>query len=317
MERLRRTEDDGEPRQRRKFWKILPWWVWIIVLAVVLIITFLTISASVKIVDTGYKGVLTEFGRIKGTLDPGLHFIAPFTQQVESLSTQVQKAESTESAASADLQDVSTTIAVNYKLDENYVDVIWSTLRREYETRVIQPNIEESIKAVTAKHKAEDLVGQREDVKREFQEILTSRLEQYHIQVLSVSVTNFQFSAGFTAAIEAKVNAEQRALEEKNKLEQIRYEAQQKIIQAEADANATITRTTAEATALIIQSTAQANSTLIMKSAEAEGMRLIAERLSQQYLFYQQLQRWNGQLPWFWSSNSTSPFIFQLPQQGN
>src|SRR3990167_6285028 len=50
--------------------------------------------------------------------------------------------------------------------------------------------------------------------------------------------SNFDFSASFNAAIEAKVTAEQSALAARNKLEQIKFEAEQKVASATAEATA-------------------------------------------------------------------------------
>ena len=187
------------------------------------------------------------------------------------------------------MQEVTTTIAVNYRIIPERAGEIYKSLRQEYETRVIEPNIQESIKASTALFPAEELVTKRELVKIKFEEILRERLEEFHIKILSVCIVDFQFSPEFENAIEAKVTAEQRALEAKNKLEQIRYEAQQQVMQAEAQANATILRAT----------------------AEAEAIRLVRESLTDEYLSYIAIQTWDGKLPYFLGSE-TIPFI-QLP----
>ncbi len=104
--------------------------------------------------------------------------------------------------------------------------------------------------------------------------------------MISVSLTDFQFSASFSAAIEAKVTAEQQALVSKNELEQIRYEAQQQIIQAEAAKNATIRRAEGEALARIIE----ANST-------AKAIEIITLQMTDEYASYLWLQQWDGRLP--------------------
>ena len=70
---------------------------------------------------------------------------------------------------------------------------IYKSLRREYEFRVIKPNIEESIKAATALFEAEELVTKRELVKSTFQQVLDERVREYNIEILSVSIVDFQF----------------------------------------------------------------------------------------------------------------------------
>lgn len=243
-------------------------------------------TASVKI-PSGSRGVLLTWGKVEDRiLQEGLNFKIPFTQTVVIMNTQIQKAESTEATATADLQEVSTTVVVNYRLDPLKVNKIYTDLRQDYVNRVIKPNIEESIKATTAEYRAEELVTRRADVKATLDDILTERLAIFNIDVVSVSLTDFQFSASFSAAIEAKVTAEQQALVSKNELEQIRYEAQQQIIQAEAAKNATIRRAEGEAMAVIIEA-----------NATAKAIEIITLQMTDEYASYLWLQQWDGKLP--------------------
>ena len=238
-------------------------------------------------VPAGYRGVLLTWGKPEDKiLGEGLNFIIPFVQEIVLMNVQVQKAESAEDAATRDLQQVTTTVAVNFRLNPNNVNTIYRELRQDYVSRVIKPNIEESLKAATALYRAEELISKRAEVKSTFDDILAERLMVFDIEVVSVSLTDFQFSASFTEAIEAKVTQEQRALEAQNKLEQIKYEAQQQIIQAEAEKNATIARAEGEAQAAIIAA-----------NATAKSIELITIRMTPEYAQYLWLIQWDGKLP--------------------
>ncbi len=235
----------------------------------------------------GYRGVLLTWGKPEEKiLGEGLSFIIPFVQSVEFMNVQIQKAESTESAATDDLQVVSTTVAVNFKLNPNAVNEIYRSLRKDYVSRVIKPNIEESLKAATAQYTAEELVTKRALMKSTFGDILEERLAVFDIDVVAVSLTDFQFSSAFAAAIEAKVTAEQSALEALNKLEQVRHEAQQQVIQAEAEKNATIARALGEAEAVIIEA-----------DATAKAIEVITAQMTPEYAQYLWLRQWDGKLP--------------------
>jgi len=264
-------------------------WLVVIPIVILLFAAVLVVSRGIVIVPAGTRGVVLTWGSVTRVLDEGLHFITPIAQTVVFMDVTIQKVETSESTASKDLQEVTTTIAVNYRLFPEFAGEVYKTLRQEYEVRVIRPSIEESIKATTAQFEAEELITKREMVKLKFKEILTERLEQYHVEVMSVSIVDFQFSPEFAKAIEAKVTAQQRALEAKNKLEQIRYEAQQQVIQAEAEANATITKAV----------------------AQAEAIAVIREALTDEYLQYMAIQKWNGILPYFYGGQML-PFI-QIP----
>jgi regulator of protease activity HflC (stomatin/prohibitin superfamily) len=254
---------------------------------IIIIIALIVGTLSIVQVPPGTRGVVITFGKVEDRiLGEGLNFKNPITQTVIFMDVQIQKAESTESTATADLQEVSATVAVNYRLDPINVNLIYQTLRKDYVARVIKPNIEESLKATTATYIAEELVTRRAEVKATFDDILEERLRVFNIDVVSVSLTDFQFSGSFAAAIEAKVTAEQEALQAKNTLEQIRYEAQQQIIQAEAEKNATIARALGEGQAQIIEA-----------NAKAEAIQLITSQMTDQYALYLWLNQWDGKLP--------------------
>lgn len=256
----------------------------LLIIAISLIVIVST--ASVR-VPSGYRGVLLTWGKVEDrVLVEGLNFKIPFSQSVVFMNVQIQKAESTESTATADLQEVSTTVAVNFRLNANNVNEIYKDLRQDYIDRVIKPNIEESLKATTALFRAEELVTKRAEVKLTFDNTLEERLAVFNIDVISVSLTDFQFSPSFAAAIDAKVTAEQQALVSKNELEQIRYEAQQQIIQAEAAKNATIRRAEGEALAQIIEA-----------NATAKSIEIITSQMTEEYSEYLWLIQWDGKLP--------------------
>ncbi len=259
----------------------------LVVLIIIAIAGVTVVSTATVRVPSGYRGVLLTWGKVESTIyGEGLSFKVPFSQSVVLMNTQIQKAESTEATATADLQEVSTTVAVNYRLDPSKVNVIYTDLRQDYANRVIKPNIEESLKATTAEYRAEELVTNRAAVKATLDEILAERLAIFNIDVVSVSLTDFAFSPSFSAAIDAKVTAEQQALVSKNELERIRYEAQQQIIQAEAAKNATIRRAEGEGLAQIIDA-----------NATAKSIKIITEQMTQEYANYLWLQTWDGKLP--------------------
>ena len=238
-------------------------------------------------VPAGYRGVLLTWGKPEDKiLGEGLNFVIPFVQNIELMNVQVQVTESTESAATNDLQEVSATVAVNFRLNPNAVNQIFRELRQDYVSRVIKPNIEESLKAATAQFRAEALITNRATVKSVFDGILEERLNVFDIEVVAVSLTDFQFSPAFAAAIEAKVTAEQQALEALNKLEQVRHEAQQQVIQAEAEKNATVARALGEAEAAIIEA-----------EATAEAIEVITSQMTAEYAQYLWLTQWDGKLP--------------------
>jgi regulator of protease activity HflC (stomatin/prohibitin superfamily) len=190
-------------------------------------------------VPAGHKGVVTVFGKVQDTaLDEGLHVINPFARVVD-ISTRIQKTESEGDAASRDLQQITTHIALQYHLNPQDVTRFFQRVGLNYDETVVAPQIQETFKAVTARYTAEELITKREEVRAAIRDVLDKKLGDLTSGGLVVddfSITNFAFSRSFSAAIEAKQEAEQLALKARRDLERVQVEAQQKVALAQAEA---------------------------------------------------------------------------------
>jgi len=263
----------GDPNARR--WGFVGSGVAVVVIVVSLILgSFTTIPA-------GHRGVVIRFSAVTNRiLEEGLQTKLPFFDSVVKMSVQTQKYEADSSAVTNDLQDVSTTIALNWRLEPGMTAEIYRTLGLEYINRIAAPAIQETIKQVTAKYNAEDLILRRDEVKNAIAEGLSVRLAERGIITETLSITNFQFSATFTAAIEAKVAAEQAVLEAQNKLEQVKVEAQQREEQAIGEANARIAQAEGEGEYI-----------RVVTEAQVAANKAIAESLTPEILQYILLDR--------------------------
>jgi regulator of protease activity HflC (stomatin/prohibitin superfamily) len=142
---------------------------------------------------------------------------------------------------------------------------------------IAHPAIQETIKEVTARYNAEDCIIRREEVKVAITEALTPRLNERGIIVESVNITNFQFSEEFTAAIEAKVVAQQQIETARNTLERMKVEAEQAVVIAQGQANAAIATATgkAEANRIIAESLSPEILTSMLYGQIAENDKII------------------------------------------
>ena len=207
-----------------------------IAIAVALIATLLLLSPF-TIIDAGERGGITRLGAYVRTVDPGIHWVTPLIERVVKFDVRTQKEQTDASAASKDLQTVNTTVAVNHNLDPEKVGQLYVTVGPEYKSRIIDPAVQEVVKAVTARYTAEELLTKRAIVTEEIQSLLAARLSVNDIKVTAVSIVNFNFSPTFNAAIEAKVTAEQNALAEKNNLAAAQFQAQAIRVKSEAANN--------------------------------------------------------------------------------
>ncbi len=208
--------------------------------AIVLALMFLLVVMNpfVKI-DAGERGVLLNFGAVQEeVLGEGLHFRIPIMQRIVKMDVKIQKSETRAEAASKDLQDIKSVIALNYHIIPDKANWVYQNIGVAFKERVIDPTVQEAVKAVTAKYTAVQLIGERENVSTAIKDALSQKLADYNLFVDGFSVIDFSFSKKFTDAIEAKQEAEQFALKAQRDLERIKIEAEQKVAQAKAEAEA-------------------------------------------------------------------------------
>ena len=266
------------------------------------IILVVVLAASVKIVEAGHRGVLLQFGAVdtSASLNEGIHFVVPFRDNVVPLEVRTQKIEENAASASGDLQDVSTQVALNYHVDPSTAPTLFQQLGFDYASRVVSPAIQESVKQVTARYNAENLITNRETVKAEIETQIEQRLGPYGIDVETISITEFQFSEQFRRAVEAKVEAEQRALQATNDLRRIEIEAQQAEARAIGEQQSNIARAEGVRQAAVLQA-----------QGEAEAIQIVEAQLREnpRYLEWLKTQRWDGVLPLVTGGAGATPFI--------
>src|SRR4030043_387770 len=188
-------------------------------------------------VGAGQRGIVMNFGAVQEkVLAEGLHVRIPIMQEIVLVDVKVQKAETDAAAASADLQDVTSRVALNYHIVPDKANIVYQNLGIHFKERIIDPAILEVVKAVTAKYTAEELITKRPAVSEAMRSARWDRLMVNNIAVDAFSIVIFSFSKVFTEAIEAKQTAEQLALKARRGLDRIKIEAEQKITAAKAEA---------------------------------------------------------------------------------
>ena len=212
-------------------------WKSVLIVAIV-IIALIAFRPWVQ-VGAGERGIVQNFGAVQDiVLDEGLHFKIPIVQTVILMDVKIQKAMTDAASSSSDLQDVDLSVALNYHIIPDKANLVYQTIGIQFKERIIDPAIQEVMKAVSARYTAEELITKRPAVSSEMKEALTKRLIVSNISVDAFSIINFSFSQTFTDAIEAKQTAEQNALKAKRDLDRIRVEAEQTIAAATAEAEA-------------------------------------------------------------------------------
>lgn len=250
------------------------------------------LGGFIVIVDAGHVGVVKRLGAIQEkALPEGMHFKRPFMDVVEQIDVRLTPSHAKSTAASKDLQTVSTEVTVAYSLQADLAPQAYQRIgdRGKIAVALVEPAIQESVKAVTAKFTAEELVTKRELVKQQIQQALelfiANTLKQKELDgsivIANVAITDFNFSNEFNRAIELKVQAEQQALQARN-------EKIKRVTQAEAAA--------AERQ---LAADAEAYSTEVQSKARADAIRREADALKQspELIQLRTVERWDGVLP--------------------
>ncbi|MCQ2462754.1 MAG: prohibitin family protein [Clostridia bacterium] len=251
-----------------------------IIVIVIAVLIVAGVGSCFKVVPAGSTGVVVTLGKVSDrVLSEGIHFKAPFVQSIEIISNKIEKQEVDAEAVSKDLQAISSEIAVNYRVALDSSARIYKNIGRNYSDVVLLPAVQESMKSVSAKYTAEDLIAKRAQVSKEIKETLESKVSEYGITIEKLNIINFDFSQEFNSAIEAKQIAEQNLIKTKT-------EQEQQIVIAEAEAKKKVIAAQAEADAI----TAKAE-------AQAKANQLLTKSLSETLVEYEKIQKWDGKLP--------------------
>lgn len=200
----------------------------VVIFSLVCLFVLITLLCSFQTIRSGEVGLRVRFGKIiDSNLSEGLNLKVPYVEKIVKVNIKVQKVEISTMAASKDLQDINTAIAVNYRVEGKSASNLYKTVGNSYEDIVLQPAIQECVKSVISKYTAEEVVTSRTEVSLKSLEELQNKVSNYGIVIDSFNIINLAFSEEYSNAIEEKQVAEQ-------KLATAKLESEAKIVEAEA-----------------------------------------------------------------------------------
>ncbi len=264
------------------------------------IVVAMFVLSPFTIVPNGHRGVKLTFGKAADVpLGEGLHFRIPLVQRVYKMPVMIERSETESEAASRDLQRVTTNVVLNYHIDPKQVVTVYRQLGEfeNIEPRIIDPAVQEAMKAVTARNTAEQLVTKRPEVADGIKLALRERMLRHGLLIDEFSITNFKFSESFDQAIEAKTVAEQQKLKAERDLDRIKVEAEQRIAQARAEAESSKLAAEAQAQSLRIQRESITPELIRLREVEAQ---------------IKAIEKWDGRMPQV--SGGATPFINVQPE---
>ena len=252
-----------------KISKIVKW----VLLAILLIFIIITFFNSFKTIPTGFVGVKTRFGQVQDTmLNEGLNLKVPFIEKIVLMDCRTQKTEYTMEASSKDLQKISNfKIAINYNITNDTANKLYRSVGVDYKSIIVEPAIQEAMKATVANYTAEELITKRNEVSEFALDKLSPKLQENGITLTSLNILDLSFSEEFDTAVEQKQIVEQETQKAQYELEKAKVENQKKIENAQADAEV-----------MAAQNSQITDNYLRLKEIENQKA---------------MIEKWNGQLP--------------------
>jgi regulator of protease activity HflC (stomatin/prohibitin superfamily) len=234
---------------------------------VLLLLALALASQFFVMVPAGHEGVLLRFGAVRPQVLPeGIHPILPGRDRVTPMNLRLQSRQFRSEAATRDLQDVGFDVAVTWHLQHGLGARTFQRLgeAQAIVATVIEPAVEDGLKAVVASFRAEELITQRDQVKEALRQGLEERLAAQGLGLDAVDLLQVDFSEPFRQAVEAKQVAEQEARRAEYEAMKAQRLAQARVFQAEG---------------------------------EARAQQLLQSGLTPEVLEHEAIEKWNGHLP--------------------
>ena len=247
-------------------------------LVLLLLVCLIVMVNPFVMVGPGERGIKIRLGQVQTTsYEEGLHLIVPFIDKFRTMDVKTQRNTITTAVYTKDIQQARINYVLNYNVEPSSVNKLFQQVGLDYESKILIPVVEGTIKDIIGKWNAQDLIANREKATGDILFKLQEQLKDNYLVITDFQMTEINYSDVFEKAIESKVTAEQEALKAKNKTVQVQEEAKQKVIAAEA---------------------------------EARSMAIRAQALSQNksLVQYEAVQKWDGKMPQYMLGNSV-PFI--------
>ena len=239
-----------------------------LIVAIVALICFICIPFSFHTVNTGEIAVVKHLGEAKEVKTPGTYYDFWMTNKYVKYDTKVQNVDIETAAYSSDAQTMTVQMTLQYNIQSDHIiDIMTQYGALDVLQNRIQSISIEKTKSVLSSYKAMDIIADRSSMSPAVEAVIKEAIgEGYFVNVVTVVLTNIDFSDAFELAVEEKMIAEQAKLKAE-------YDNQTRVAQAEAEAEAKLKAAQAEID--IAQAQAEAklkDAEMKAKIAEAEAL---------------------------------------------
>ncbi|HEX7541953.1 MAG TPA: prohibitin family protein [Anaerolineales bacterium] len=255
---------------------------WLVIVTVIFSLVLTTVSAGLVFLQADQYGIvisaLQPTGYRTQPIGPGLHWVVPFLENVQSYSIAKQTytmatstgegqvtGDDSIQARTKDGQQVFIDASVIYSIDPVHLVDLHITWQNRFEDLVVRPVVRAAIRDAVSQFGVEEIVStKRAELEQAISESIRQGLTANNLIMEDFLLRNIRFSDEYAAAVEQKQIAEQLALQAQFVVQQRKQEAEQarQVAQGQADAAVIAAQGEAQAILLKAQAQAQANDVL-------------------------------------------------------
>jgi len=259
-----------------------------VLVGIALVISFVVVPFSFHTVSSGQIAVVKHLGKIEDVRTAGTHYDLWVTNKYIKYDSKVQNLEIVTAAYSSDAQPMDISMNIQYQiLSDKVIDIATQYGKLDALENRIQSIAVEKAKSVLSSHKAMDIIANRAAISPAVEDVIKEAVgEEYYVNIVTIVLTNIDFSDAFEKAVEDKMIAEQSKLKAD-------YENQTKVAKAEADAEAKLKAALAE----IEIAKAEAEALMIAAQAEADANKIVNDSITDKILEKAVIDAWDGEMP--------------------
>jgi regulator of protease activity HflC (stomatin/prohibitin superfamily) len=263
------------------------------------IISGTILLSSCSKVPAGYRGVIVNlYGSDKGVAEQSVgvgRYYLGWNSELYLFPTFLQnyswKAEQAITMQTSEGLSIRTDAGITYSIQPDNVVKVFTKYRLgidEITNTFLHNMVRDAMNEVASTMTVEQIYGaQKETFITKVNQIVKKEALQNGIEVDKIYlVGSFDLPDTVIASINSKIQASQNAMKVENEVATARAEAQKTIVEAEA----------------------KGRQILINAESQAKANKILAESLTQEFVQYQAILKWNGQLPQM-TGNSVIPFI--------
>ena len=253
----------------------------IIMIPILGFIAILALLNSVKIVSTGNAYIVEKMGVYSRTLEPGIHFLIPFIENV------VSKVSLKRQVMDADPQSVITKDNVSVMIDTityySILDAKASKYNIENYKQAIYYTALTSMRAIIGEMTLDELLSSRDSINKRILAIVDAETDAYGIKVISCEIKNIHLPDSIKRSMEQLMTSKKdkeakitKAEGDKiSAIESAEGEKKSSILQAEAEKESKLLKAEADKEYAILQAQGQQEAILLQAQAEAKAIETI------------------------------------------